>query len=155
MKLRALILSLLTAGSLSAQAPVAFTAFRHSNTEKLIPALDWLAEFKPLAEYAGYWKEIAACQNIPLPPKAILDSVRFFYVNAPDFRPEPANKAAMQAAVTYALVGQIFIAVPHLKNKATVEHEMTHYLLFLQGETDWHDDARPEFTRCGIKPTAE
>jgi hypothetical protein len=145
---------LLGASAAGAQAPVAFTSFQHPNTEKVVPMLDWLNEYEQLPEYEAWWTELAGCQNLPLPPKELLRGIRFFYVNAPDFLPTGTKAVHLEAGVTYGDQGQIFISVLHLKDKQLVGHEMAHYLLFLQGEPRWWDDNRPEFSRCGLKPTA-
>jgi hypothetical protein len=140
-----------------AQRPPAMTSYRHANTVKEIPSLDWIGLYDPLALYAQWWKETAACAGIPLPART--DSVQFYYVNAVDFAPMPTDKPGrMVIGVTYAAREQVFIAVRHARTEKTVKHEMMHQILYWWGEKDWDDDAHPEFKRCGLQaallPTA-
>jgi hypothetical protein len=57
----------------------------------------------------------------------------------------------MMIGVTYAASEQIFIAIRHIRIETTVKHEMMHQLLYWWGEPAWHDDAREEFSRCGLE----
>jgi hypothetical protein len=134
-----------------AQRPVAVSTFRHVNTVKSIESLDWIGEYEALEPYHRWWKEVAACAGIPLPP-AGPDSVRFFYINAPDFAPIPTDKPdRMMSGVTYAAQQQIYMSVLDLRNEGLLKHEMLHQLLYWWGEIKWDDDTRLEFVRCGLE----
>lgn len=136
---------------LSAQRPPAVTSFRHASATKAIDTLDWVGLYEQLDPYARWWKETAACADIPLPASRT-DSVQFYYINAPDFLPIPTDKMdRMVAGVTYAANEQIYLSVLRLRDQTTVKHEMLHQILYWWGEKDWHDDARPEFKRCGLE----
>ena len=147
---RLLALMVLAPSLSSAQRPPAITSFRHSNTVKEIQSLDWIGLYDQLEPYARWWKEIAACAGIPL-PAARPDSLQFYYVNAADFAPVPTDKPdRMVVGVTYAASEQIFMSVRRTRNEIAVKHEMLHQILYWWGELDWHEDARPEFKRCGL-----
>ena len=148
--LTAAMLGLVASTHLSAQRPPAVTSFRHANTAKPIASLDWIGLYEQLEPYAAWWKATAACASIPL-PAARTSSVQFYYVNAPDFLAIPTDKSdRMVVGVTYAASEQIYLSVLHLRDATAVKHEMLHQLLYWWGEKDWHDDARPEFKRCGL-----
>jgi hypothetical protein len=135
----------------SAQRPAVMTSFRHAGTIKHIRSLDWIGLYDQLEPYARWWKETAACAGIPLPASR-LGSVQFYFVNAVDFAPTPTDKPdRMMVGVTYAASEQIFIAIRHIRIEATVKHEMMHQILYWWGEPGWHDDAREEFSRCGLE----
>lgn len=143
------VIGLGTATCLSAQHPAAVASFKHANTVKPILSLDWIGLYDQLALYSAWWKETATCASIPLPART--DSVQFYYVNAPDFLPQPTDKPdRMVAGVTYAANEQIYLSVLRLRDEVAVKHEMLHQLLFWWGENDWDNDARPEFKRCKL-----
>ena len=144
-------LVVVTASSGTAQRPAAMTSFRHAGSIKHIESLDWIGLYDQLETYPRWWKETATCAGIPL-PAARIDSVQFYFVNAVDFAPTPTDKPdRMMVGVTYAASEQIFIAVRHIRVETTVKHEMMHQLLYWWGEPAWHDDAREEFSRCGLE----
>jgi hypothetical protein len=131
--------------------PPVVTSFRHANTVKRIDSLDWIGLYEQLEPYSRWWKETAACAGIPLPASRP-DSVQFYYINAPEFVPAPIEKGnKMVAGITYAASEQIYISILRARDQITVKHEMLHQILYWWGETNWHDDARPEFRRCGLQ----
>lgn len=137
-----------------AQRPSAVTSFRHASTIKSVESLEWAGLYEQLEPYRRWWQEIATCAGIPL-PSARPDSVQFFYINAPDFAPTPTDKPGrMVSGVTYAAREQIFMSVLQLRNEKLVKHEMLHQLLYWWGEVKWDDDARVEFTQCGVQAAA-
>jgi hypothetical protein len=134
-----------------AQRPPIVTSVRHANTVKDVPSLDWVGLYDQLEPYARWWKETATCAAVPL-NGARVDSVQFYYINAADFLPTPTDKPnRMVAAVTYAAREQIFLSVLHLRNEVVVKHEMMHQILYWWGESDWDNDARTEFKKCGLQ----
>lgn len=134
-----------------AQRPPIVASVHHANTVKEIPSLSWVGLYDQLAPYTRWWKETADCAGVPL-HTARVDSVQFYYINAPDFLPAPTNKPnSMVAAVTYASREQIYLSVLHLRNEIVVKHEMMHQILYWWGEPDWDSDGRAEFKRCGLQ----
>ena len=131
--------------------PPIVKSFRHANTVKKIDSLDWIGLYEQLEPYPRWWKETAGCAGIPLPASRP-DSVQFYYINAPEFVPTPIEQGAkMVAGITYTSNEQIYLAVVRVRDQFTVKHEMLHQILYWWGEPDWHDDARPEFKRCGLQ----
>lgn len=127
------------------------TSFRHKNTLKELPTLDWIGLYDQPDQYSRWWQETAKCAGIPLPDSRI-DSVQFYFVNAKDFVPTPTDKPGrMAAAVTYAAKEQIFVSVFRIRDELGIKHEMMHQILYWWGEPDWDDDARSEFKRCGLQ----
>ena len=136
--------------ALPAQAQVV-RSFNHTNKVKEVETLAWFGEYEGLPSYVSWWGEVSACSEIALPPGQRTDSVRYFFVNAPDFRPIPTDKlTTMVAAVTYAAYEQIYVAVRDIKNKSRIKHEMLHQLLYWWGDEHWDDDQNPAFKKCGL-----
>jgi hypothetical protein len=147
-------LTTFSAPQLSAQRQAVVTSVRHSNTEKAVDKLDWVGLYDQLDPYRRWWKETADCISIPL-PESRLDSVQFYFVNAPDFVPAPTDKPSrVVVGVTYAASEQIYLSATRLRDERTVKHEMMHQILFWWGERDWDNDGRPEFKQCNLDKVA-
>jgi len=137
--------------NVGAQTAPAMTSFRHKNSGKELPTLNWVGSYGQPTQYARWWRETATCARIPLPENR-LDSVTFFYVNAKDFAPLPTDKPnRMVAAVTYGSREQIYVSAFLIRDEVAIKHEMMHQVLFWWGEPNWDADTRPEFRRCGLE----
>lgn len=142
------LLLMLALAASAAQGQTAMTSFTH-DVERVAPSLDAVAAYDQRDEYAQWWKDAAACAKIILPER--VDKVQFYFVNYKEFVPSPlSGNRRTVTAVTYAGQEQVFVSVLHVKDRATIIHEMVHQLLYWAGEPDWHDDNRPEFVQCHV-----
>jgi hypothetical protein len=103
------------------------------------------------AEYEVWWHEIAACERLPLPP--IHFQVQYFAVAAREFWPMTEGGWAIGYAHVWG--NQLYLAFPYLDDKAIVEHEMLHFLMYWQGEEPGHPESRYGeigVGKCGVVP---
>lgn len=144
-----LLFMLSVAAKLGAQQgrPPVMHGARTKNTEKLDPTLPWMSEYRAPFIYEVWWREIAACEGLPLPIEKVR-RVQYFQVNAPDFIPDEVD------AIVYAVTfdeGQSFIAYPYIWNKALIGHEALHLLRLWAGDPKWYDHNPRFYDRCGIR----
>lgn len=141
------------AGRVHAQRPIAMDGFQHPGIGKYVPSLPWAGLYTAPPQYAEWWKETADCAGAYLPPSRP-DSVQFYYVNTGGFAPTgKVRSRRMAVGATYAVFEQIYISLRHISREITVKHEMMHQILYWSRVSDWEDDARPEFKRCGLELT--
>lgn len=105
--------------------------------------------------YERWWREIAACEGLALPPAHAF--VRWFYINALFFadsavalEEEHAGRdVTWLAAGSYLFEMQTFVALPYLYDEEVIKHEMLHWLLMWSGiAVDGHPV--PYYGRCGV-----
>lgn len=139
------------AGRVHAQRPVVMDGFQHAGMGKYVPSLPWAGLYTAPPQYARWWKETADCAGAPLPALRS-DSVQFYYVNVGEFAPTGKLRSRrMAVGATYAVFEQIYIAVRQISREITVKHEMMHQILYWSRVSDWENDTRPEFKRCGLE----
>jgi hypothetical protein len=103
---------------------------------KLNPRLPWIGEINPPLEYSFWWMETASCQGLPY-VRAQYSKYRFFFINSEIF----GNRGPFQVGyIGYTLPDSaaIYLALPHIKNKRLLMHEVTHALQALNGFPPGH-----------------
>lgn len=123
------------------------------------PLLPLVSQYAAPVVYEQWWREIAACEQLPLPPEHF--QVRFFAVNATRFvdllRPQFGYDIFVKRIVvmwalasSYLDDGSIFVAMPYKLERAAIAHEMLHHLMRWAGEPAGHPPARFERSDCGV-----
>lgn len=123
------------------------------------PMFARVSEYYPdPAVYEQWWREIAACQGLPLPPQHVL--IAWVQVNAIHFvdadrdQPDSLGRYHWVIGKSYLELGIIMIAMPYLYTEEAIKHEMTHFLIYWSGEWTTSDHPRLHFDgRCGVYET--
>lgn len=102
-----------------------------------------ILEYGPLYEYEAWWREIAACENLPLPLKHY--STRFFALNVREYLYDQVWAIGNVAPEE----NQIYLAFPYIGVEAIVKHEMLHLLMEWNGEDRGHPYWRYGFKDIG------
>lgn len=131
--------------------PPFMQTFQTRNEAKLDPSLPWMSEYRPPFIYQVWWREIADCEGLKIPPDS-LKQVQYFQVNAPSFVPEDVPYVVY--AVTYEN-GQTFVAEPYIWNESLVKHEFLHTLLRWAGDPLWYEHDPKRFMSCGLRIAGE
>jgi hypothetical protein len=150
MKKLLFLLAFLFIGVGSAKAQQ-MTSFYTDAPDKRNETAPWESEFKAPDLYESWWQDIAACENLPLPPEHL--QTRFYQVNAQVFIPQGLSFWVL--AVTYPEFNEIYISDSNIWRKSTVEHEMLH-MLIKWNHVPEGDDGHPKdrFDNvCGITIT--
>jgi hypothetical protein len=109
--------------------------------------------------YEQWWREIATCERLPLPPRHVL--VRFFAVNGREFvilnDPFTSPWESPRWAIGYAdpWEDEIYLAFPYLLEEMIVKHEMLHQLMKWAGEEPGHPESRygkKDIGMCNVVP---
>lgn len=121
---------------------------RPNDPLKFDAGLPWVSDYAQPAEYAQWWKEIAACEKLILPGE-LTKAVRFVQINAKTFRrgsmPEELYGYTDAAYLT------IYLAAGKMHDASTVMHEMVHQLDFWNGFNAGMDYHPPDqFEACEI-----
>lgn len=123
---------------------------------KVAEYLPWGGQYIPDEIYEKWWVEIAACEQLPLPPVHYL--VRFYQINAIHFydalRPSLGLDLFGNLVIRWA-VGmsypedlEMYVALPSREVEIVLKHEMIHFLMFWAGEPGGHPPER--FETCGV-----
>jgi hypothetical protein len=109
-----------------------------------------VSEYRQPPVYATWWREIAACEELPVPNSAQQASVQFFVVASNYFALDRPGTMAMLAG-TYIDEPSVYMGLPYVWEEGVVKHEMLHLLLHWAKLERPGDDHPPEyFETCGI-----
>lgn len=116
---------------------------------KVVDTLPIVARYEPPAIYAEWMAEVASCLHLDPVPTAIMEQVRFFEVNAKEFRPSGRSYGL---AATFASELQMYVVIGAIDRKDVITHEIVHLLLWANGLSD-KDHPRDYFETCGVHTT--
>lgn len=107
-----------------------------------------MSDFSPPPIYDQWWKEIATCENLPL-PVALTKTVKWVILNAHTFR------LGLQYERMYGFTDTehttIYLAMASQLEPEVVKHEMAHMLDYFAGNDEGEDYHPPDiFENCGL-----
>lgn len=107
-----------------------------------------LVSFQPPPVYEMWWKEIARCENLDLPPEHATDVIWVIVPSRPfHFQDDNTN----YDAVTLTPNVRIYLNHTGLFDRLLVEHEMAHYLLYKEfGNRYVGKHPKPFYGSCGL-----
>jgi len=163
MRILILAIALLFAAPAAARAQSAKQFKTPDSASKVSETLAWASEYLAPEIYEKWWREIAACEKLPLPLAHY--QVRFYQVNAwrfydlahPMYGIDFFGKKVLMWAVglSYGKDLEMYLALPHIYEEIILKHEMIHFLMYWAGEKPdktlsdpWHPPAR--FETCGV-----
>jgi hypothetical protein len=106
-------------------------------------------EYAPFDIYEQWWKELAACEGLPLSYRRF--GVQFFVLNVREYCYGGGwiiGNAELQA-------DQIYLAFPYMMDESLVKHEMLHLLMYWNGEQTSHAPrwyGEMGVGKCGVFP---
>jgi hypothetical protein len=110
-----------------------------------------LLEYPAPPMYEDWWKEIAACEGLPLPPEHV--QVQFVALSAREFF--PLDDPGWAIGYAHVWSGQLYLAFPYIGDKTIVMHEMLHFLLWWSEGRLGHSEERygkKDIGKCGVVP---
>jgi hypothetical protein len=142
--------------SLAIPAKAQITSIRTVGSVGINPAVPMVGSYPILPVYYRWMKELAECENLPLPPIEDFSKIKFFEVNASDFQYNDVKDNAF-FAVTDAANLVMFVSIAHVFDVWIMKHEFLHVLLyyaFPDHRYNKENTEHPElyFGKCGVKP---
>src|SRR5690349_9408044 len=123
-----LVLPAITKSKLFSQEPERHSiraSVRPNDSTKYVPSLPWVSEYEPPPIYEQWWKDIAACENLPYPGE-LTKRVTWIQINSRTFRlgSRPGN--------TFGFTDEphltIYVAIASQLEPEVILHEMAHQL---------------------------
>jgi hypothetical protein len=109
----------------------------------------WIEQVKPPLEYMDWWFKTALCQGLSTSQKDYR-RVRWFLINRETFGGQGPYQIGFWGYFVQDSMA-IYIARPHRNNKALIQHEVTHFLMFLNGEPIGHPKSRFGSFGCNFR----
>lgn len=155
MKLRTLVLGLLMLIASTAMAQDTVMVKTKDST-RLNTAFPMLAEYPRPAIYNTWFKRIADCEGLSLPPQAEIDKIKFVVVNYESFQ---ANLSGIEYdAIMLNRQHTMIVRLPSVWDYDVIAHEFLHFVLWYHfgnlyeaGSNNTHP--AQYFGKCNIRPS--
>lgn len=153
-RLLVLIASFLVALPLKAQVSDSVTTIYTADTIRLNPSHGMIEQYKRPPIYDIWFKRIAQCEDLPLPPQEEIDKIKFVVVNAENFALDSLKTSARFDALMINRRHVMIVRLPSVWDYGVIAHEFLHFVLWYNFGNKYEvSDVHPEkyFLKCNIR----
>lgn len=124
------------------------------DTTRYNPGIPMLSEYSRPPIYDRWFKQIAACEGLPLPPQSEIDKITYVVVNSDRFSSD--STGVLYDAVMLNRKYLMIVRLPSVWDYDVIAHEFLHFILWYQYGTKYEvsPNIHPSqyFSRCNIRP---